>query len=159
MEDASTAVTPVVAVQRSTSGVRFKFLFWLVVVIAALMFFIHRFGNEALGMGWDIRFVSTMALGLIGLILGLFLGGFHWRSRLIFLIVVLGGGWLVKTQLIRGIEFDGALVPSRVDWIWNPPPQRPSFDSKPTSGDPSALLGSWTPSPTADFAEFRGPKR
>jgi outer membrane protein assembly factor BamB len=152
--EASTAATTTPAETIKSAGIRWKFLFWLAVVIGGLVFFIQRFGQEALGFGWDFRFVGTVVTTTIGVILALFLGGFSWKSRFAFLAVVIGGGWIVKTQLIRGIEFDGALVPSRIDWIWNPPPERPSFDSKPTE-----LLGSWSPSPTNDFAEFRGPKR
>ena len=156
MEDASSATA--VAVVRPQSAVRKKFLFGLAVVIAALIFAVHRFGGDSFGMGWDMRFAAMSALALIGLIIAFFMGGFRWRGRIVFL-AFLGASVLLTKLLIRSVEFDGAMVPSRIDWIWNPPPPQPNYQSDATSGNPAALLGSWSSSPSTDFPEFRGVKR
>jgi len=154
MEDASSATqTPAHIAAAVPKGVRTRFLIGLLVVIGGLIYLIRRFGYEAFAMGWDMRFAATAALAAIGVIIAFFMGGFSWRGRLVFLLALAGGGFLL-TKLVRKVHVDGAMVPSDIEWIWEPP----RFDPSSLSGNPAALLGSWSPTPT-DCAEFRGAKR
>src|SRR5262245_9719346 len=144
MEDASKTPATPVAVSVPT-GVRVRFLFMLALVIAGLIYCVQRFGDETFAMGWDMRFAAASALVAIGLILAFFLGGFSWRGRIVFLMFM-GVGFLVLKLLVRKVHVDGAMIPRDIEWVWEPP-RAPVFDPSSLSGDPAALLGSWSPTP------------
>jgi len=156
MEDASPPTNVPAVAASIPKGIRVRFLFGLVVVIGGLIFLVRRYGYEAFAMGWDMRFAATSALSAIGVIIAFFMGGFSWRGRLLFLLVLAGGGFLL-TKLVRKVNVDGAMIPSDIEWVWEPP-RTSNFDPSSISGDPAALLGSWSPTPT-DCPEFRGAKR
>ena len=139
-----------------TRGVRVRFLFGLALVCTFLVYVVQRFGYETFAMGRDVRLLPIVVIVGIGLILAFFRGGFTWRGRLQFLGILATAG-LLTTLLIRRIQFDGAMIPRQVEWIWEPP-HEPRFNVTPSSGDPMKLLGSWTATPT-DCPEFRGLKR
>lgn len=157
MEDASqSAKTPAVSATPVPQGVRVRFLIGLIVVVGGIAYGIQRYGYDAFAMGWDVRFMATSALVGVGLMIAFFMGGFSWRGRIVFLLLM-GLGWGVLKLLVRKVNVDGAMIPSDIEWVWEPP-RAPKFDPSSISGDPSALLGSWSPTPS-DCPEFRGVKR
>ena len=84
------------------------------------------------------RSTRSIYIAMIGLILAFFLGGFTWRGRLSFLLLLILGGVGVR-GLIRKVRFDGAMVPSDIEWIWQAP-RAARFDPSPTSGNPAATF-------------------